>query len=225
MGLSINSHSHSSTLDLHHYIGRLQEIQIDPSRSGEDTLSGGEVSQLRILSGQLNWLSTQCRPDLAFSSCHVACSIKNAKIKDVKSAHKVLRRAKGTDYKITYFPLGQPEFWKILCFSDASWGNLPDGGSQGAHLIFIVSEGGVANLLSWQSRRLRRVARSTIAAETLATMTACESALLMSSQIAEIMKCEMIPITLVTDNESLANAVRSKTSVEEKRLRIDLSAL
>ena len=91
-------------------------------------------------------------------------------------------------YKTIYFPLGQPEFWKLLCFSDASWENLPDGCSEGSHLIFIVGEGGVANLLSWQSRRLRRVARSAIAAETLAAMTACESALLMPSEVTGIMK-------------------------------------
>merc|ERR1712074_483156 len=43
--------------------------------------------------------------------------------------------------------------------------------------------------------------------------------------IAEIMDTKPNPIILITDNESLANAVRSTTSVEEKRLRVDISAL
>ena len=167
----------------------------------------------------------QGRPDLSFSACHVACSIKEGQVKDVKLANKVLRKARGTECTLCYSPLGDPKAWKITCFSDASWGNLPDGGSQGGYLIFLVGEGGVANLISWQSRRLRRVARSTIAAETLAAVEGCESSSLLSTQIAEVMNIPKIPITIVTDNESLANAVRSTTSVEEKRLRIDISAI
>ena len=45
------------------------------------------------------------------------------------------------------------------------------------------------------------------------------------NQLSETLKIEKIPISLITDNESLANAVRSTTSVEEKRLRVDISAL
>ena len=131
---------------------------------------------------------------------------------------------KGTDYALTYLPLGKPDDWKIVCFSDASWGNLPEGGSQGGHLIFISNCEGVANLISWQSHRMKRVARSTLAAETLAAVDACDSALLLSSQIAEIMNIKPLPRN-ITDNEPLVNASRSTTSVQEKRLRVDISVL
>ena len=56
-------------------------------------------------------------------------------------------------------------------------------------------------------------------------MEACETAFLLKSQISELFDSEGPPIHLITDNESLANAVRSTTSVEEKRLRVDISAL
>ena len=49
--------------------------------------------------------------------------------------------------------------------------------------------------------------------------------MLLSSQICEMTSEESIPILLITDNESMANAVRSTTSIEEKRLRVDISAL
>ena len=225
LGLSIKSNIGSAKLDLDHYVQRLQEIQISPDRNSDDTLTGKETNQLRVLSGQLNWLSAQSRPDVSFNSCQIACSIKNAKVSDIKYANKAVRKVKGSNYHLTYLPLGTPELWKIISFSDASWGNLPDGGSQGAYLIFLVGEGGTANLISWQSRRVRRVARSTIAAETLAAMDACESASLLSSQISEIMNIAPIPVTLLTDNESLTNSVLSTKSVEEKRLRVDISAL
>ena len=80
-------------------------------------------------------------------------------------------------------------------------------------------------MINWLSRRLKRVARSTIAAETLACTDACDESILLSHQISELLNCQSVPIILVIDNESLANAVRSTTSVEDKRLRIEVSYL
>ena len=225
LGLALENRDNFITSNLNHCAQRMEEIPISPDRPDEEELTQQEIKKFRILSGQLNWLASQCRPDLSFSSCHVACSIKEGKVKDAKHANKVMRRAKGVAYHISYQDLGDHHNWRIVGFSDASWGNLGEGGSQGGYLIFIVGAEGTANLVSWQSRRLRRVARSTIAAETLALGDACESSMLIASQIAEIMGFKKLPITLVTDNESLANATHSTTSVEEKRLRIDISAL
>ena len=49
--------------------------------------------------------------------------------------------------------------------------------------------------------------------------------MLLSNQVAEIIKCRPLPIRILTDNESLVNAAYSTTSVEEKRLRIDVASL
>ena len=225
LGLSVKNLGKHVSLNLDHYASRLKEMQLDIGRPKEDTLSGEEAKLLRVLSGQLNWLPMQSRPDLAYSSCHIATSLKNSQVKDAQFANKIVRKAKGSSYNLSFSGLGDPRYWRLICFSDASWGNLPEGGSQGAYLIFLVGADGTANIVSWQSKRLRRVARSTIAAETLAVMNACEAAFLLSKQIAEIIGSNDIPITLATDNESLANAIRSTTSVEEKRLRVDISAL
>ena len=225
LGLSILTTGDSYTMNLKDYTQKLQEIQLNPNRPDDDTLSSGDIKQLRILSGRLNWLATQCRPDLSFSSCQIACSIKEGHLKAIKLANKTIRTAKGLDYNLEFINLGDPNSWRIICFSDASWGNLPDGGSQGGHLILLMGQNGGVNLLSWQSKRLKRVARSTIAAETLSVMNGCESSILIANQISEILKIAKMPIIVVTDNESLANAVRTTTSVEEKRLRIDMACL
>ena len=225
LGLSLKGIPNEFTLNLEHYAKLVKEIDVLPKRESDDTLTGEETKKLRILSGQLNWLSTQGRPDLAFNSCQVACSIKSATVKDLKYANKTVRMAKGLDYKLTYHPLGDPTSWKIVCFSDASFGNLPDGGSQGGCLTFLVGDKGIANLIGWHSKRLKRVARSTLAAETLACVDACAASILLSHQVSEILNLQSLPIFAVTDNESLANAVRSTTSIEDKRLRIEISSL
>ena len=54
-------------------------------------------------------------------------------------------------------------------FSDASFQNLPDGGSQGSHIIFLGEEKLCrGHNFSWSSKNIRKVVKSTLAAETFA---------------------------------------------------------
>ena len=60
----------------------------------------------------------------------------------------------------------------VVTYTDAGWTTRPDGTSQGGQLVFIANsellQGKESNmsLRSWHSSRLRRVARSSSAAET-----------------------------------------------------------
>ena len=45
----------------------------------------------------------------------------------------------------------------IAVFCDASFANLPDKGSKGVHIFFLIDNSGRYCVLNWQSRRLRRV--------------------------------------------------------------------
>ena len=62
-------------------------------------------------------------------------------------------------------------------YTDASYGNLPHGGSQGSFTVFLVGENGSYSLLSWQSKNLKRVARSLLTLETFAIFDGVEAAL------------------------------------------------
>lgn len=42
-------------------------------------------------------------------------------------------------------------------YTDASFGNLKSGDSQGSCIIFLVQENSPSNSLSWQSKKLKRV--------------------------------------------------------------------
>ena len=52
-------------------------------------------------------------------------------------------------------------------------------GSQGGYLIFLVDENSKFNLISWQSKRIKRVIRSSLAAETLALSDSVDHAILL----------------------------------------------
>ena len=110
-------------------------------------------------------------------------------------------------------------------FSDASFGNLPSGGSQGAYVVFICDKSGNANVVSWQSRQVRRVCNSTLSAECLAAVDAVKAGVLLKHLICELLCLDTVDMRLITDNKSLVQAVNSVTPVEDKRLRIEIAML
>ena len=113
----------------------------------------------------------------------------------------------------------------LLCYSDGSFGNLPSGSSQGAYIIFISDSSGNSNIVSWQSRKLKRVCNSTLSAECLAAVDGLNAALLFCEMICEILKESNIKIRLITDNKSLMENASSITLLEDKRLRIEMAIL
>ena len=113
----------------------------------------------------------------------------------------------------------------LLAFCDASYANLPDGSSQGGNIIFLTDKQKNVSPISWSSRKLRRVCKSTEAAETMAMLDAIDTCVWVGTMLEEICG-ESIETTVIrTDNKSLYEAVHSTTAVEEKRLRVDLAAI
>ena len=56
---------------------------------------------------------------------------------------------------------------KLQLFTDASFSDLPDGGSQAGQILFLTDNKGHTWPLYWNSSKIKWVVRSTIAAETL----------------------------------------------------------
>ena len=73
---------------------------------------------------------------------------------------------------------------KLVTYNDSSFGNLKDGGSQGGFVMF-VDPGGNCNPLMWQSKKLRRVVKSAMAAETLIHVDTVEVAFWLSKILDE----------------------------------------
>ena len=96
-----------------------------------DKLSKEEIEQYRALIGQLNWLATQTRPDIAFDVCELSAASNNATIEEILKANKTVRKVKRNRFSLKFCPLECPEQLSVECYSDASFGNLPGGGSQG----------------------------------------------------------------------------------------------
>ena len=110
-------------------------------------------------------------------------------------------------------------------FCDASLGNLQGEASQIGYIVFLHDTDGNCSPLSWVSKKARRVARSTLAAETLTAADAADSAVFLRKNIEDILGTSLPPFTVYVDNKSLYDAVRSTGIVAERRLIIELGAL
>lgn len=227
IGLNIKSHHNGITIDQFKYANSLQPIDISRERSNLkfSELSEEEKEKYRSLIGQLNWLSTQTRPDIAFDVCNLCVSYKNARIQDLLRLNQVINRVRKEEFRIHFPRLHSLELCYLECFSDASFANLSDGGSQGGFIIILSDDRGNRCPLFWQSRKIRRVVKSTLSAETLALLECAETAIYLREIIAELTSYRNLKIVCYVDNKSLVEALYSTTSVEDKRLRIDIAVL
>ena len=119
---------------------------------------------------------------------------------------------------------------KIVLYSDASYANLSDGiSSAGGHIVFLEGENENCCPISWNTKKIRRVVKSTIAAEALSLVDGLDTAFYVGSIVTEILyrnaDCNKIPINCYIDNHSLYENLHSTKSVSEKRLRIDIAAV
>ena len=213
------------------YASSLSTLYIDPVRASEKEmdLTETEKTSLRSKVGQLLWLAHQSRPDILFDVTNLASSTKHGKVKHLLIANKILNKVKAMPLSLKFQQLGANGLMQIVVFSDAALGNVGDGGSQGGYLLLLAGTDGKFSPLWWNSKRIRRVVRSTLAAETLSMSEAVDMAIFVATLFSELTcgeaKAQNIPIQCVTDCKSLVDAIKSQKFVSEKRLRIEISGL
>ena len=209
------------------YTDELEESNINSVRKKNKALpvNDEERSTLRSAIGQLNWLSTQTRPDISFDVCEQSNSFKTATINTLMKTNKIIRKVKQNKTSL-FFPKMNLNSLKVQCYTDASHGNLPDGGSQGGMYIEVVSDDKKASIF-WQSKRIQRVVKSSMAAETLALVEGIESALLIKSLLNEMLyqNKKTIPIEAITDSKSVFQSAHSTNQILDKGQRINMSML
>lgn len=155
----------------------VDEINLSNERKVEVTeeVSFTERKAMRQVLGALNWRATQSAPWLLSTVSHLQGCIESACVQDLLSLNKLVRLQRRYFNHGLHFPNMNGDV-VIVSFTDASWATRRDGSSQGGQ-ITLMMEKSVLNgaktpfsVLSWSSRRLRRVARSSTSAE--AQMTA-----------------------------------------------------
>ena len=227
IGLNIDSREACIYVDQGQYINSLEPIKINRGRSRQrDTLLlEKEKTAFRALVGQLNWITTNTRPDIAYEVCDLSASCKTGTVGDMLRINKVVKLIQGDVLMLRFPRIANLEECTIEVFSDASFGNLQGDGSQGAIIAFLKDERGERCPLYWHTRKLRRVVKSTLAAETMALLDGAETGFYLRKVLEEVLGLKKITVSCITDNKSLVESLHSTKRVEDKRLRIDMVVL
>ena len=141
----------------------------------------------------------------------------------ISRINKVIRKVKQNKLSLTFKSISKIETSTLLIFADASFKGLPGGASQGGFIILLADNEGNVCPIHWQSRKIKRIVKSTLAAECLALQEACDAAYYLKTILIETLRVDSndIQIECYTDNKSLYDSLHSTKILEEKRLILD----
>lgn len=209
--------------------GRLQQ---DPP------LSEAERKDYRSLSGCLQWLASQARPELCPA---VSLSNRGASttIQDLKTLQDALEFAKQTpDRGITFQDVPVDKDSVLLTYTDASWNNAASSTSQLGILVVLTTPQVTdcsqrVSILDWRSCRSPRVCRSTLAAEACVGDEGADRSAFINMHLSEILHqtpahrvgCKLNYFQ-ITDAKSLYDSVISPNpSLSDKRSMVNIRAM
>ena len=171
VGFRIIQDSQGITLDQSDYVNKLNAGSIEPSRmiDMQSELTSKEYTSFRSIVGSMNWIAHGSRPDILFDLIDLSMKFNKAAVEDLCRAMKIVRKLTDVSSKVRYPSLNANfKHWKIVAFTDASLHNLSDKVSSTAgRVVFLKDDMNSCCTLSWKSNKIKRVVRSTLAAEAL----------------------------------------------------------
>lgn len=129
---------------------------------------------------------------------------------------------------MTFPKLDKMKELKMVVFTDASLGNINEGtGSTGAFIIWVMDKTGHCCPIAWNAHKIKRVVRSTLAAEMLSLEEGLEASVYYRQMLEDILgiKSKSVHTEAYVENKSVIEAILSTRLVEDKRLRVDVAEI
>ena len=164
------------------YVRNIPQIDIGRPRrqTPEAAVSESERTKLRGLIGSLQYAVTHTRPDMASKLGDIQGQITTATVQTLLAANKVLRETQEQAQVCVYFlPIPVPEV-TFVSFGDASFASSKNLSSHQGALVCATDSRLDKNLeaplapLTWSSKKIPRVVRSTLSAEAYAMSKAVD---------------------------------------------------
>ena len=229
--------------DMEQFKHELEQIEVSKAdkTKPERNLNTKEHTQFSGGIGGLGWLVDHCCSRLSFQLAELRRKQSSPTVQDLLRLNKVIRIAKviETKIKIRSIPV---EHFRFMGVHDASHANLEAGAPQQGHLILAVRDSITdcrvpVSVLSWQSKKIKRVVRSSLAAEASSMSTCQEHLDWMRTMWEQMTRSEFVlenyeqfqkarPSILVTDCKSLYDAIHKEgaaPSSKDKRLAFELA--
>lgn len=209
----------------------LNPIPLTMKRKQQKTyaVNSTEYKKLRAGVGQLLWISLQTRPDLSFESCQLSNHLSDPNVADLTRFNKIVKDLKeNNDVSLMFKKIpGVTLNPKILTYSDAAFGNLPNQGSQCGYITFLTDNAGIEkNPIAWKSVKLDRVCQSTVAAESLALTKAIDHTIFIKKTFEKITGINKSPdVECFIDSKGLLELVYKTKDPTEKRLICTMASI
>ena len=139
LGIQATQSRDDIVLDQDVYINSIEKMKVVKEGYKWRQLNEEEKQNFRKIVGQLLWVSSQTRPDIAYDACELSNTYRNAVGEDIQKINKAISKLKNNRLQLRFCKLEDLEHTKLVVFSDASYRNLPGGGSQGAFVIFLCN--------------------------------------------------------------------------------------
>ena len=157
------------------YIEKISPITIKPDRRRfpEASLTPAEVSDLRSLVGSLQYAAVHTRPDLCAKVGELQSGVTKGTVQLLLNANKVLHEAKTHPVTLMALPINAEQV-TYCAFSDASFLSGTEKFAHQGALIFattsemLENQRAVVSPVAWISKKIHRVIRSTLGAESVA---------------------------------------------------------
>ena len=225
VGFQITQNNKGITMNQNNYIKDLSEDSwITPKRNKNCTLTKEEQTEYRGMVGSINWCVRNSRPDLAFEVTELSMKMKEGTVGDFKRAKKCIKKLKTDTHAIYYPSIKTLKEIKLEVFSDASFANLEDRVSSAMGFVIFVTHKNRACCLGWRAGKVKRVVKSTLAAEALALSEGVGEAVYLQRMINELLMFSP-PIIAHVDSKGLVDQLNSTKLVYERMLRIDIGII
>ena len=226
----------------------LNEIPLSRERKQETENEATEEEKkcMKGLLGGVAWRANQTAPWLSASTSILQGCNQQAKVKDLMDANKLCRLQRAhAEVGLTFTNNIQEQM--VVTFTDASHANRADGSSQGGSLTILTDkrildgEQVPFSILSWHSRKLKRISRSSTCAEVQACANAHDDAEFARQLLYEFENPQginhhnsdecvsKIPAAVICDAKNMYDAVTriisSGLQLEEKRLSLEVLSI
>jgi len=200
--VSRGSNKHDVIVSQAEYIKTLKPIEIRRTRGDGRTIdtkaNAAEVSDFRSLISGIAWLGVTHPGAQAAASIYQGY-LPEPLVKHLQAANSFLTQIQGDYRPVTFRADIDLANCKIAVVTDSSLGNNTKY-SQGGHLILLANKSqqlcGPCTLLTGRSAKSKRVANSTMCAETLALLGGIEEGILVQSWIHELLNPRLTAMEL-----------------------------
>ncbi|CAK0903395.1 unnamed protein product, partial [Prorocentrum cordatum] len=232
------------------YTESIEKIPISNERrkDKEARATPEERAMLHSGNGQIQWLVRSTRVDLAFRLVQSQARARDSdlRVQDLLDFNKPVSDAKTDHVDITFQKINIDDAI-VVAVGDSSRGNVgKTKTATQAGLVILLADNEDDQFLRgrpakvtpmlWRSHRVKRVVRSTLAAETMAALEAVESGDLLRQHLVELHyglgyrthmdDVKAIKMVEVTECKSLYDLLQKRGAVpSEKRLLIDVESL